>query len=131
MNRFQAMGVGAHVWADWLGDGGEPVTVDLVTARVLACNQGDHGKRCPHNRRGNLWDRLTGSAVVRVMEQRRLKFGLGLKVQGEDKLGHCQICHCPLDTKVWVPMKHIEENTPQAEWSELPAWCWMRKEAGR
>ena len=128
MNRLQAAGVGANVLSDWLGDGCTPVSTEQAVRRAETCTHGDCGNRCSFNKSGSWWDRIAAGTVQIILAQRRAKNALGLSVKDEHDLAFCDVCHCHLPTKIWVPMEHIERHTPSDVWALLPYWCWMKKE---
>jgi hypothetical protein len=122
MNRLQAAGVGVATLKDWLGVGGVPVVQEQAEQRASVC------EICPRNKRGTPWDRLGGAIVQVILNQRRAKGVLHLRVKSEEDLHFCEVCRCHLPTKVWVPMEHIAKHTSEKVWSELPEWCWMQAE---
>lgn len=133
MNRLQAFGVGAETVADWLGAGGIPADSSIAEHRAKTCALGDRdqdGKPCScrYNEPGTRWDQFAAETVSIIMAQRRAKFALGLKIPSEDQLHFCALCHCKLETKVFVPMSHIAAHAPESLWKQLPPWCWMVKE---
>lgn len=107
---------------DWLGDGGIPVRQPLAETRASIC------EICPKNQPGNWWDRLARDVVQIILAQRRAKEALNLHVKCEDDLHFCDVCHCHLPTKVFVPIEHIAKRTNEQTWEELPNWCWMQAE---
>lgn len=124
MTRLQALGVGMNVLADWLGEGRKPVPQEQADARASVCAS------CPHNWDGDWFNKLSGNIVAIVMQQRRAKVGLGLHVKDEALIHFCEVCQCHLPVKVHVPLRHIEDYTPEQVWRELPQECWMKKERG-
>lgn len=116
---------GVLVLKDWLGDGAVPVTGDAAQARATVCID------CPKNVRGN-WQTLIPAEIAgQILKQLRVKEQVGLTLLNEHELGTCAVCLCHLPLKVYVPLNHIAAHTSEAVWSELPAWCWQRVEAGR
>ena len=57
-----------------------------------------------------------------------LKNHLKLQVEGEDKLGHCEICNCVLSLKVHVPRQTILNHTSAEEYAKYPSFCWLLTE---
>lgn len=122
MNRLQAAGVGIATLKDWLGDGGVPVSQGHAEERALVC------EICPKNKPGNWWDWIAREVVQVVLSQRRAKAALELRVQCEEDLHFCDVCHCDLKTKVFVPFDHIAKRTKEETWKALPDHCWMLAE---
>lgn len=56
------------------------------------------------------------------------KTHLRLTVEGEDKLGHCEVCNCVLSLKVHVPIQTILNHTPADQKAKFPAFCWISEE---
>lgn len=121
--RLHAYGVGARTLLDWLGEGGMPVTQEKADSRAAVCCS------CPSNKPGDWLDRMAAEVAAGVMAQRRAKLAMGLRVRQEDNLHHCEVCHCHLPTKIWVPFDVIEARTTMATWKALPSHCWMVKES--
>lgn len=116
---------GARILGDWLGAGMEPVASSLAESRAAICLE------CPKNVRGNWRTMVTGAVAEAVKEQAEMKGRIELATPQDHELGTCGVCLCHLPLKVWVPLSHIAEHTSEQVWSELPEWCWMRKESGR
>jgi len=49
-----------------------------------------------------------------------------MAVANEDKLNMCRVCGCCIRLKVWTPLHHIIENTPDT--GKFPEHCWIRTE---
>lgn len=119
---------GAKILTDWLGEGGKPVSPPVAQARANACQSGDNGKVCPHNKEGRFFTGLTAAIAKAIHEQHREKINLDLRVDGEDNLHTCDVCECHLPLKVWVPMNTLLPRTTPEQMEKFPAWCWMRTE---
>ena len=124
VTRLQAAGVGINTLLDWLGEGGVPVAQFHADERAAVC------EICPKNKPGNWWDKLGREVVQVVIAQRRAKEALDLHLKCEPDLHFCEVCHCDLKTKPWVPFSHIAARTKDKTWQELPDWCWLNKERG-
>jgi hypothetical protein len=125
---------GTLILKDWLGEGGKPVSTELAQARANAClNDCSDPTRYQHfhNKPPSFFHRVTGAVAKAILEQRREKTNLGLKVDGEDKLFTCDICTCHLPLKVWVPMDVIMRRTEPEQLKIFPPWCWMVTENRR
>lgn len=115
---------GAHIIKDdWLGKGRDPVARDLAQQRANICIL------CEFNRDGHFFQKLTASIAKAIHEQRRLKTGLGLKVDGEDQLHTCQKCDCHLPLKIFTSIDTIKERTSLETINDMPGFCWVRKES--
>lgn len=113
---------GALILADWVGEDAKPVEVKIAQARADVCIG------CPQNQASHGVMRLTDAIAEAIMEQRRTKLEMGLKVQGEELLHTCAQCSCHLPLKVWVPMKTILGRTSEKLVAEFPDHCWMKTE---
>lgn len=111
---------GAATLADWLGNGGLPVSRLLAQERANKCLQ------CPLNDLGE-WS-YTDDIAERIKAQREAKTGLNLKVDNEDKLGVCGACGCNLSLKVWVPLQTIKDHTDAGTHEKLVPECWIKTE---
>lgn len=130
--RVKASVTGSSILLEWLGEGGVPVSQDQAEERAMVCKHGgEEGKPCPKNWHGDWWSRITKEVALAVMETRRTKFHLDLHISNEDLLGTCRVCLCDLQTKPWVPLKHIINHTSDEVWKELPPHCWIKTEATR
>lgn len=110
------------VLREWLGSGGTPVKIEVAEVRSKIC------PKCPHNIRGNWFDRLKREAADIIRRHLAAKAGLNLSVSNEYELGFCEKCGCCLSLKVWTPSEHIGNNTDPHELLEYPDFCWVRKE---
>lgn len=110
----------ARIRKSWFGEGGEPAAVELAQQRANICNQ------CPMNYKGEwLWNIATQIAIAARSELRRI---MNLRVEGEEKLGVCEVCGCKLKIKIWTPFKHIYRQTTPEQLSKYPDHCWITKE---
>lgn len=111
-----------QIISEWLGAGGMPVPLLEAERRAQICAV------CPKNVKGNWIDRLKRGPANVIREHLAVKSGFGLVVSTEKEIGFCSQCGCCLSLKVWTPMGHIMNHTPQHEVLEYPAACWIRKE---
>lgn len=110
---------------EWWGDGGHPDP--RAQDRADVCSGRLTGNPCPHNYQGGwIMPQKVADTVRRWFE---LKNHLKLRVEGEEKLGHCEICNCGLSLKIHVPRQTTLNHTPDEEYAKLPEWCWMRTES--
>lgn len=114
---------GERIIASWLGDSMAPVSQSLADDRAMACLS------CPLHDSGNWFDHFTGSIAEAVLDIARVKTTLGLVSTNESGLGTCKACGCHLATKVWIPLRHIKENTSDEILNELHAKCWIKTES--
>lgn len=114
VNRLKQDARAARILAEWVGAGQRPVETTVAQDRSQIC------KNCPENKvpRGTAEAALASA----ILEQTRLKTGLGLRVEGESELKSCDICGCHLPLKVWVPFEHLDTEG-------FPPHCWITKES--
>jgi hypothetical protein len=112
------------------GFGKAPPPQEVAQARADVClHSGKDGTHCPHNHVGK-WSAT--AEVGRVIQaQREKKLHLKLRVDGEEGLGICKICSCPVFLKVFYDWQTIYGHTTDEQFaafrSKWPA-CWMIKE---
>lgn len=125
---------GAQILLEWLGSGGKPVSQELAQARANVCiNDCSDPQRQNHcyNRPPQFFQKINAAVAKAILEQRREKENLGLKVENEEKLHTCQICECHSPLKVWVPMDIIMARTKPEIFQKFPDYCWMKTEQRR
>lgn len=120
---------GAKLLADWLGEGGHPVSQMRADHRAYACNHGNKDHPCPYNTAPNWWDKFKSAIATTIRAELELKNHLELKAQEEDRLAMCSVCGCCLKLKVWTPLNHIKAHTPAETIGRAPVYCWMRTES--
>lgn len=118
---------GVKIYTDWLGEGLKAVDRTLSEKRAAIC------AGCKENDPNPNWiQRLEAAAASHFNTLVEIKNDLELKTSHDDKLRSCQICDCPLKTKVHVPLPHIlsqtSEKTMKALRAVSPA-CWITTEA--
>lgn len=114
---------GAIAIAEFLGPRGEPVDHDTAQRRADVC------MRCSLNKSAAGWDgTITEIAAKATKAYFRIKSEKKLEVDGEDRLGICQACWCPLKLKVHMPIDHITEYTEDEVLADLDMHCWILKE---
>ncbi len=108
--------LGAKIIADWFGKGGHPVIPDIGQRRANACFE------CPRN---SLKVRGGISQIAEVVRwSAEFMADAKLEVKGEEKLGTCTVCGCPLKTKIWVPFDVIDQDKKH----KFPSNCWIESE---
>lgn len=117
---------GAKAYSEWLGTS-EPVPAAQAQVRADTCLFGDNGQPCPKNQHSTFDAEFT--ATIRAIL--KLKGWLGLRVVGEKKLHTCQVCSCPLRTKVFMGIDIVVKGVDGKDWTEFPDYCWIRKEANK
>jgi hypothetical protein len=122
MERVRQFARGAETLQDWLGHHGIPVHRTLAQTRADVC------LKCPNNQQGY---QLTDSVAGVIHHTVEIKNHLQLRVRGEKSLHTCSSCQCVLRLKVWVPIEFISRHTTEEETSQLPEFCWQRKEQGK
>lgn len=109
------------------GFGKSPPPRELAQKRSDICTKGfEGGKPCPYNYLG-AWS-ITSRIAEMIHKQREIKLQLKLQVDGEEKLGVCEVCGCPMMLKVWYDAETIWNHTSDAAYSKYPSWCWLQKE---
>ncbi len=112
------------------GFGENPPPQEVAQARADVClHSGKDGTRCPHNSLGS-WTLTTAIAQV-IQAQREKKHQLKLSVDGEEGLGVCKICRCPVFLKVFYSWDTIYGHTTDETFNTFrDKWpsCWMVKE---
>jgi hypothetical protein len=116
----------------WVGEGKEPVEQALAQHRADICvkecsDDPQTNKEHSHNRIGGFFNKVKAVVAQAILEQRREKLNLGLKVEGEDKLGTCDICGCNSELKVWTPLDTIFARAVEPP-EAFPKHCWYRQE---
>lgn len=118
------LNAGRSLIVQWLGDGLNPVEVELANKRASVCVD------CPMNQTGNLWQRLTSMAAKQLKGLIELKQRMKLKTDHDSKLQTCVACDCLLELKVHAPIENIRDNLPpevRAELAKAPN-CWVINE---
>jgi hypothetical protein len=111
---------GAIAITSWLGAGGVPV------AQAIAQNRANVCLKCPHNNDNFKPAEIVASAIRRVIE---IKNDSKLRVDGEKSLKTCDICLCPLRTKIWTPIDIIQKGVTEeerAQFATVPG-CWQNQ----
>lgn len=119
---------GAAILADWLGDGGHPITQEQADRRSLSCLAGDDGKECPHLTHPRWWDSAKGAVAFAIKEQLEAKAGLKLTTKLDEHPRLCNVCGCCMPLKAWVPIEHIAAHTPEDLVKKFPPYCRIRQE---
>ncbi len=110
------------------GFGKQPPTQEVAQARSDVCSGRLSGNPCAANYLGG-W--AISDQIARVIHaQRQRKLDLHLEVQGENILGTCKICRCPLFLKVWYDEETIRGHTTDETFSNMKSTnndCWIAK----
>lgn len=122
VRRIRQLRDGEAIGRAWLGDSLTPVENNTADQRAVKC------LNCPKHDPGNWFDHFTGEIAEAVMEIVKLKNHLELSATNESGLGSCKACGCHLASKVWIPLKHIRNNTSPKIMSELDPNCWIKTE---
>lgn len=121
--RISKLAAGSQILRDWWGEGGLPVSKTLAEARASVC------VRCGCNQKGDWLNKVPSTIAGAILEQRRCKDKLQMRVSQEAQIMTCNACECHLPLKVWVPLSNIEPFTSDKTWKRLPQHCWMQTEA--
>jgi hypothetical protein len=114
--------VGLALYRDWLGDGGKPVASGTAERRGLIC------ATCPNNQPGDWKTFFTERAAALILRTLELKNDMELVTSVDQELGLCRKCLCPLKSKVWVPLPHVQAHTSASVLADLPDFCWIKQE---
>ena len=117
--------------ADWLGDGGSPVSPVLAEFRANRCTSGNDGKPCPYNTSPGWWNTVKDTVAQWIRRELEVKNAMQLHTAQDDHLHMCTVCGCCPKLKVWTPLKHIRDHTPHDIIKKFPAFCWQRVELER
>lgn len=112
---------GTRILADWLGEGGHPVSFERAENRARTCTSGDGGRRCPNNKA--MTRRIENSIAQEILKREEIRHTVELRTSQDSNLHNCDACGCYLKLKVWVPIKHIPD-----EGDKFPAFCWQTTE---
>lgn len=107
---------GAETLREWVGDGG-------VVDPALAQRRADTCIQCGFNQPGPKPIEHIAEAAKKLLE---FKNAMQIRVNGEHRLFTCQVCECPLRTKVHIPFKRVKPT--EEEKPHFPAKCWLLKE---
>lgn len=113
---MQTIRGGIGLLENWLYD----KTVDQETAdsRAEVC------LKCPNNifpKMGG-FDRWATEVAIAALGDDRKSFH-------NDQLGVCEICSCPLRSKIYIAPELVELT--KAELAQMPDFCWQKKEVQR
>lgn len=122
LERIRGDVEGVKLLNDWIGEGGVPVGLVKSQSRANIC------ETCPKNVQPDWYDKNIKLPIAQwVKAQIELKNDLELKASNESKLGVCLICGCSNALKIWTPLKHIKEHTPEG--MTFPDYCWISQES--
>lgn len=120
---------GVKIISEWLGEGLRPVEQALADKRAARCVE------CPQNSDPNFIQKFETMAAEKIKQLAEIKNNMELKTPYDAQLHMCQICSCPMGTKVWVPIKHINNETSTDILNQLSAvktssgqGCWVPEE---
>jgi len=122
MDTLRKTSKGAAVITDWLGAGGNPVSLEQADRRARSCIG------CPNNVSPNWWNKTTGSIAAAMRDMLAIKNDCQMHIAVEDKLHVCRACGCCLPCKIWVPIVHISKMLDKQTVLDLPSHCWMKQE---
>lgn len=97
---------------EWVVDG-TVVELEEAQRRANICIE------CDNNEKASSTALFVAGRIRRLIE---LKNKLGLRVEGEKKLGQCEVCECVLKLQVWEPMELVEKQ--RNKHAGYPAHCW-------
>lgn len=109
---------GVAVITEWLGSGGEIVSKEVAQDRANTCLD------CPLNQPSGI---VTATVAKAVRNHLEVKNQIGLRVNGEKRLGSCEACGCVLRLLVWLPGAKVRSELTENEIETLPENCWKLK----
>ena len=114
---------GSETILDMFGADG-PVDKATANARAAVC------AACPLNDKVSAWtDYFTVPAAAFIRKALGIIKDLDLKTEKDAELNLCKACDCPLKTKVWARLEHIEAHIPAESKARLHPKCWILNEA--
>lgn len=113
---------GIKIVKDWLGSGLKPVDKTLAEQRASICVV------CPMNTDPNWLQKLDAKAAGEIKTLVEVRNDLNLSTSHDSRLQSCSACDCYNKLKVWVPLKHIWENTSSETKARLHPKCWVLSE---
>lgn len=127
LERAKGAAAGAKTIVSWMDDGAPAVSQEIANRRAAICTGGaDPEKKCPMNGAGDLLAYFTVPATNAIKAQIERKKEMKLETPGDDHLGVCTACDCPLKLKVWMPMDRILSKMPKDAYERLAPFCWIR-----
>ena len=126
LQEFKNDAAGLAILKDWLGDGGEAVSLAEAEARSAVCLQ------CPEHQPGKWWATHFKSPIAQAIKrQLAVKNITGMVLSSDGKLFMCRACGCALALKCWCPIEHIAAHTSPETLTHFPNFCWIRTEIER
>lgn len=120
---------GVKVILNWLGEGLRPVEQALAEKRASRCIE------CPQNTEPNFLERFETAAAEEIKKLSEIKNDMQLRTPHDAQLHMCAVCQCVMRLKVWVPIKHISNETKTETLNKLSAvktksgqGCWVPEE---
>lgn len=119
-----AVVAGSKSWSWMLSGDGYCVQRERALERAQVC------LTCPHNdvKGGMVKYFLSVTAKALQAAAGVLRDVRGCQTPHDEKLGVCDVCSCPLPSKIWFPIEIIEKEMPAGVWPNLPDFCWLKKE---
>lgn len=122
------LAAGANTIVSWIDEGAPTVSQELANKRAAVCHGGgDPDKKCPMNGRGGFESYFTVPVTNAIRAQLERKRTMKLETPGDDRLGVCTGCDCPLQLKVWMPLDNILAKMSAETQAKLHPNCWIVK----
>lgn len=116
---------GAETILDMFGKRG-PVDAPLANQRANVCVV------CPKNLKSSSWtDFFTAPAAAFIRKTLGILKDMDLRTDADEKLEFCTACSCPLKTKVWAQIEHINAHMPRESRAALHESCWVLSETSK
>jgi hypothetical protein len=122
LNVIRQTAAGRAIIDDWLGTGGQLVPREQAETRAAVC------LTCPHNKAPRWWEHAKGSIAQAIRDMLSIKNECALELPQEESLNMCEKCGCCIRLKCWAPKEHVRKVLDLVTLSELPHFCWMRRE---
>lgn len=118
-DKAKEFAVGAEEITAWLGSGGKIVPQEVAQERANICLE------CAKNVEVGVVKDTIASATRKILEA---KNKLGLRIDGEKRLGMCSDCGCVLRLLVWQPQERVQPYLTEEDLKNAPTFCWkLRK----
>jgi len=116
--RAAQLAHGVEVITQWLGEGGQVAEYSEAQGRAITC------MKCPKNELGV---QVATPVAMAIKKYLSVKNGLNLRVQGEKRLGQCNVCGCQIKLLIWENGDRLKNHMTEEETRNSPEGCWKLK----